>query len=139
VPVNINYKVVNKLHVSAGPQVSFLLKATEKSSYLALFYADYPNTVLRQTIYEEEQSDVTKQLETINYGLNFGAQYDITKNIMVAAKYVLGLNNQSKPQTKIHSDSSGLDVSYEARNIYKTNSLMVSFAYVFNPNKLNKH
>lgn len=138
VPLNINYKVVNKLHVCAGPQVSFLLKATEKSSSLALFYTDSSNTVLTQSIYREEQSDVTKQLETINFGLNFGAQYDITKNIMVAAKYVLGLNNQSKPQTKTYSNTS-YETSYEARNIYKTNSLMVSLAYVFNPTKLNKH
>jgi hypothetical protein len=123
VPLNINYKVVNKLYVSAGPQVSFLLKANEKSSSLALFYN---NPVQTESIYREEQSDVTKQLETINFGLNFGAQYDITKNIIVSAKYVLGLSNQCKPQSKMDYSNNTV---YEARNNYKTNSLMVSFGY----------
>jgi opacity protein-like surface antigen len=78
VPVIAKYFATKKFSIQAGPQIGFLLAATNKldSSITGL---------------PSSSSDIKSDVNAIDFGLNFGLGYDFTENIAVSTRYNLGL------------------------------------------------
>jgi len=91
VPVMIKYYVVDKFNLEAGPQIGFLTSA--KTSTKLDGYS--------QTFDEEAK----KYFESVDFGLNFGAGYDFTKNVSAGVRYNLGLSNILKTELGDNSES----------------------------------
>lgn len=69
VPIMAKYYVIEKLSLEAGPQIGFLLSA------------------------KNESLDVKDSFKSIDFGLNFGAGYDITEHFFAGIRYNVGLAN----------------------------------------------
>lgn len=91
VPVMIKYYVSDKFNFEAGPQIGFLTSA-ETSTKLDGY---------SQTFDE----DAKKYFESVDFGLNFGAGYDFTKNFSAGVRYNLGLSNILKTEQGDDSES----------------------------------
>jgi opacity protein-like surface antigen len=102
-PVMIKYYVADKFNLEVGPQIGFLTSA-ESSTYY---------DVSSQAVDE----DIKDSFESVDFGLNFGAGYDFTKNISAGIRYNLGLANISKTQSvdnsKIHNNVFSLSLGYK--------------------------
>ena len=81
IPLMIKYGVTDKFALEFGPQLGFLLSAKGKSE----------GTFDGEAISEEE--DIKDSFKSIDFGLNFGASFDVAENIMIGARYNLGLSN----------------------------------------------
>lgn len=77
VPIMAKYYVMDGLSVQAGPQIGFNVKA------------------------EEGSFDVKDEVNTVDFGLNFGAGYELPMGIFVDARYNLGL-------TKVYKEGKSL-------------------------------
>ncbi|MFT6843349.1 MAG: opacity protein-like surface antigen [Psychroserpens sp.] len=77
----MKYGVTDKLFLEFGPQLGFLLSGESK----------YEETYGGETTSETE--DIKEFTNSIDFGLNFGVSFDIAENIMIAARYNLGLSN----------------------------------------------
>lgn len=91
VPVMIKYYVVDKFNLEAGPQIGFLTSAktsTKLDGYSQTF-----------------DEDAKKYFESVDFGLNFGAGYDFTKNVSAGVRYNLGLSNILKTELGNNSES----------------------------------
>jgi opacity protein-like surface antigen len=80
-PLMIKYGVTDKFALEFGPQLGFLLSAKAKVE----------GTFDGETISEEE--DIKDSFKSIDFGLNFGASFDVSENIMIGARYNLGLSD----------------------------------------------
>jgi opacity protein-like surface antigen len=91
IPLMAKYFVIPKLSIEAGPQIGFLLSAkTEFTS----------STTFGGTTQTSSDSKDTKEFyKTVDFGLNFGASYDITENIFAGVRYNLGLSDIIKDNT----------------------------------------
>ncbi|TDP00685.1 porin family protein [Flavobacterium sp. 245] len=69
IPVMAKYYVIERLSLEAGPQIGFLLSA------------------------KNEDVDVKDSFKSVDFGLNFGAGYDITEHFFAGVRYNLGLSN----------------------------------------------
>jgi outer membrane scaffolding protein for murein synthesis (MipA/OmpV family) len=76
IPVMAKYYVVEGFNLQAGPQIGFLMSAKSE--------------------FGGESLDVKENLKTLDFGLNFGAGYDINENIMIDVRYNLGLSQLDK-------------------------------------------
>lgn len=74
VPVMAKYFVAEGFSLEAGPQIGFLLSAKDKED-------------------GEDSVDMKDELESIDFGVNFGAGYDFTENLSAGLRYNLGLTN----------------------------------------------
>jgi opacity protein-like surface antigen len=81
IPLTLKYGVTDKLFLEFGPQLGFLLSGESK----------YEETYGGETTSETE--DIKEFTNSIDFGLNFGVSFDIAENIMIAARYNLGLSN----------------------------------------------
>jgi long-subunit fatty acid transport protein len=81
IPLMLKYGVTDKLFLEFGPQLGFLLSAKSK----------FEETFDGESISEEE--DIKEFFKSIDFGLNFGASFDVAENIMIGARYNLGLTN----------------------------------------------
>lgn len=81
VPLMLKYAVSDKFALEFGPQIGFLLSADIEGTQTF-----DGNTV---TINE----DFKDSLKSIDFGLNFGASFDIVENVFIGARYNLGLSN----------------------------------------------
>lgn len=106
-PLMLKYYATPKLSVEFGPQVGFLLSA--KQDYEATF------SLFGETESESGSEDIKDDMESIAFGLNFGAGFDITENITAGLRYNLGLSNIAD------------DEDYTVKN----NVLSVSVGYKF--------
>jgi len=91
VPVMIKYYVADKFNLEAGPQIGFLTSAktsTKLDGYSQSF-----------------DDDAKKYFESVDFGLNFGAGYDFTKNVSAGVRYNLGLSNILKTEPGDNSES----------------------------------
>jgi opacity protein-like surface antigen len=95
VPIMAKYFVMEALSLEVGPQAGFLMSAKAKA--------------------DGDSVDVKDLYKSIDFGLNFGAGYDVTKNINIGLRYSLGLANIS--------DSSDADV--------KTSNFALAVGYKF--------
>ena len=97
IPVLFRYKIIEKLSVEAGPQIGFVVKAKNKIDYKN---ADDPSQneiiefdglnagtfVSGGTTYSYE-----KGIRSVDFSLNLGVTYDLTKNLFLQARYNRGL------------------------------------------------
>ena len=81
VPLMLVYAVSDKFALQFGPQIGFLLSADREGAEII-----GGNTF---TIKE----DFKDSFKSIDFGLNFGASFDIVENIFIGARYNLGLAN----------------------------------------------
>jgi opacity protein-like surface antigen len=81
IPLTLKYGVTDKLFLEFGPQLGFLLSGESK----------YEETYGGETTSETE--DIKEFTNSIDFGLNFGVSFNIAENIMIAARYNLGLSN----------------------------------------------
>lgn len=77
IPVMAKFKVAEGFSLQAGPQFGLLMSATSNPD-------------------NGDSKDVKDGLKTLDLGLNFGAGYDISENIMVDLRYNLGLGGLTK-------------------------------------------
>lgn len=93
IPVMAKYYVIEGLHIEAGPQVGFLLSVkAETDTTVTTSFPGFPST----TTTTSESTTDKSTANTIDFGLNLGAGYDITENISAGLRYNLGLTNISK-------------------------------------------
>lgn len=100
VPVMAKYYVADKFSLEAGPQIGFLVSAKEKHSFGG----------------DSEELDIKDGLNSIDFGVNFGAGYDFTENVSVGVRYNLGLSNINKNEDgdsgKVKNSVFSLSVGY---------------------------
>lgn len=105
IPVMAKFYATEKFSLEAGPQVGFLLSA--KSKYEATFDGET----------ESGDEDVKDTLESIDFGVNFGAGYDFTENLSAGLRYNLGLSNIAKTEddndAKVKNSVFSLSVAYK--------------------------
>jgi hypothetical protein len=94
VPVMAKYYVADAFSVEAGPQIGFLMSA------------------------KDDGEDVKDGYNTIDFGVNFGAGYDLNEKMVLGLRYNLGLSDLQKDLP------SGYDGS-------KNGVLSLSFGYKF--------
>jgi hypothetical protein len=80
-PLMIKFAASDKFALEFGPQLGFLLSAKSK----------FEETFDGESISEEE--DIKEFFKSIDFGLNFGASFDVAENIMIGARYNLGLSD----------------------------------------------
>jgi opacity protein-like surface antigen len=94
VPVMIKYYVADKFNLEAGPQIGFLTSAKTSTKL--------------DGSSQSVDEDVKDSFESVDFGLNFGAGYDFTKNFSAGIRYNLGLANIAKTESgdnsKIHNN-----------------------------------
>ena len=105
IPVMAKFYVAEKFSIEAGPQLGILLSAKSK----------YEANVEGINVSGEE--DIKDALESIDFGVNFGAGYDFTENLSAGLRYNLGLSNIVKTEdgddTKIKNSVFSLSVGYK--------------------------
>ena len=79
-PLMFKYAVADGFYLEAGPQVGFLVSAK----------------VLDQ--------DVKDEMESVDFGANFGFSYDFTEKLFAGARYNLGLSNVLKTNEDFGND-----------------------------------
>ncbi|HLF53511.1 porin family protein [Flavobacterium sp.] len=90
IPIMAKYYVVDKFSLEAGPQFGFLMSA--KSDYTET------QTVGGVTSTFSEEVDVKDDMNSVDFGINFGAGYDFTENISAGVRYNLGLSDITDEQ-----------------------------------------
>ncbi len=95
IPVMAKYFVAEGFSLEAGPQLGFLLSAKAKG--------------------DGESEDIKDALESIDFGLNFGAGYDVAENINIGVRYSLGLSNIIKDSDdyKVNNSNIAIAVGYK--------------------------
>lgn len=73
VPLMAKYYVAEGLSIEAGPQIGFLLSATDE--------------------YEDEEDDIDEFLKSTDFGLNLGLGYKLDSGLFFNARYNLGLSD----------------------------------------------
>ncbi|WP_370392426.1 porin family protein [uncultured Winogradskyella sp.] len=76
-PIMAKYKVAKGLSLEAGPQISFLLSADEEVEVDS----------------ESVEVDVSDFVKSVDFGLGFGASYELDMGLFFTARYMLGLSN----------------------------------------------
>jgi len=103
IPVMLKYYVADKFNIEAGPQVGFLTSAKTSTKVEGF----------SQTV----DQDAKDYFESVDFGFNFGAGYDFTKNISAGIRYNLGLSNvlntASGDSSKSENSVFSLSVGYK--------------------------
>lgn len=86
VPIMAKYYVAEQFNIMAGPQVGFMTSA------------------------KADGTDVKSLMNTTDFGLNFGAGYDIDENFMVQLRYNMGLTDVAKDDSD-HAKNSVFQLS----------------------------
>lgn len=90
IPIMAKYYVIDKFSLEAGPQFGFLMSA--KSDYTET------QTIGGVTSTFSEEVDVKDDMNSVDFGINFGAGYDFTENISAGVRYNLGLSDITDEQ-----------------------------------------
>jgi len=104
-PLMLKYKVLEKLNVEFGPQIGYLISAKSKWEYV-----DSTDPSENETLVVDMLNDGTyifggtifqykSKVNRLDFGINLGASYDITKKLFVQARYNLGLSVLDKNST----------------------------------------
>ncbi len=88
IPILFNYYVAEGIAVKAGIQPGFLLGAKYKYSW--------EKTQDGETESGDDDEDAKKDYNSIDFSIPIGVSYNITENIMVDARYNIGVANISK-------------------------------------------
>ena len=103
IPLMFRYAIFNKFGLEVGPQIGFLLSAN--SEIKATFNG----------VSETLNQDFKDSVKSIDFGLNFGASYDVSENIIIGARYNLGLsniNNEDGDANKINNTVFSFSLRY---------------------------
>jgi opacity protein-like surface antigen len=94
IPVMAKYYVADKFSLEAGPQIGFLTSAK---------YVQGSNSI-----------NLKEGYKSTDFGLNFGAGYDVTKNIGVGVRYTAGLSNIVKDNggDKVRNNNFAIALAY---------------------------
>jgi hypothetical protein len=76
-PIMAKYKVAKGFSLEAGPQISFLLSADEEVEVAS----------------ESVEVDISDFVKSVDFGLGFGASYELDMGLFFTARYTLGLSN----------------------------------------------
>ena len=87
-PIMLKYSATEKINIEAGPQIGLLLAAE---------------------IYDTDYKD---QVESIDFGANFGISYDFSDVLFAQARYNLGLTNLLKDSAEDKVKNSVLSISF---------------------------
>lgn len=88
IPIMAKYYVSEKFSLEAGPQIGFLLSA--KNDF------DYSETFGGETFSESGEVDIKEFLNSTDFGINFGAGYDLNEKMSLGFRYNLGLTDIEK-------------------------------------------
>ncbi|MBC7643170.1 MAG: PorT family protein [Flavobacterium sp.] len=83
IPIMAKFFVIEKLSLQAGPQIGFLMSAKADVT------TNFPG-------FTNGSTDVKSNYNSVDFGFNLGAGYDITENIAVDLRYNLGLSELEK-------------------------------------------
>lgn len=81
IPLMAKFYVAEGFSLEAGPQVGFLMSAKYESE------ASFDGET------ESESIDIKDELETLDFGLNFGAGFKMESGLFFQGRYNLGLSN----------------------------------------------
>lgn len=81
VPLMLKFAASDKFMLELGPQLGFLLSAKSENK-----------GVIEGSSFSVEE-DIKDSFKSIDFGLNFGASFNIVENIFIAGRYNLGLSN----------------------------------------------
>ena len=84
VPIMAKYYVIDGLSVQAGPQIGFLVKSEVKTEG-NIGGVDVSST-----------EDIKDGTQSVDFGLNFGAGYELPMGVFFDARYNLGLSKINK-------------------------------------------
>ena len=91
IPLMAKYMVAEGFNLEVGPQIGILLASKVKASSVSVDFKEFTNTV--------------------DFGLNFGAGYEINENLEIGARYGLGFTNVLKDTvTKIDNKNSVIQI-----------------------------
>lgn len=89
IPLNFQFKVIQKAYISAGPQIDFLTKAK----------GDYTTKLkYTSTVSSGENVDLKDNYSSTVFGVNIGAGYNVTNNFFADVRYcrtLTGANNDN--------------------------------------------
>lgn len=95
IPLNFQFKFIDKVFIEAGPYFDFLLSAK----------ADVTSkNVYTEVVTTQDNVNVKEYYKTMVFGINFGGGYHINNQISVNARYYMGLSP---------SDNSNFSYTYE--------------------------
>lgn len=86
-PIMAKYYISNGLSIEAGPQLGFIVSAKEDF--------EISETINGQTSSVSEEIDIKDEINSIDFGVNFGLGYKLVNGLNFAARYNLGLSNIS--------------------------------------------
>jgi len=105
-PLIVKYYLIDGLAIEAGPQIGFLVNADQILESDGSFTGDF------ETIADE---NFNENFSNFDAGLDFGASYKLPFNLIVQARYSLGIvdiNNSNLNNNKIRNNVLQLAVGY---------------------------
>lgn len=98
IPLMVKYYVAEKFSLEFGPQVGFLLSAKSSTDFgidLESAFGDLGSVDGLDDLVSDlgASADIKDSLNSVDFGLNFGAGYDFTDHFTAGARYNLGLSN----------------------------------------------
>ena len=99
IPVMAKYYVTEGFSLEAGPQLGFLLSAELEETK-----TEFGESVTTST-------DVKEFTNSIDFGFNLGAGYDVTENINLGVRYSIGLSNILKDSEDSKQNNSNIAIA----------------------------
>ena len=99
IPLMAKYYVAEGFSLEAGPQLGFLLSAENEA------------TVSFEGESETESADNKEDFNSIDFGFNLGAGYDVTENINLGVRYSIGLSNIVKDSEDFKQNNSNIAIA----------------------------
>ena len=93
VPLMAKYFVKDLVTIDAGPQIGYLISTTQTNGY------------------EEIITEQKKNSNSLDYGFNLGASYEMDSGIFLQVRYNFGLANVLKSDTNLKAYNSVMQVS----------------------------
>lgn len=97
VPIMAKYYVIDGLSIQAGPQIGFNVKADMDTKEMGI----------------KISKDVKDNVNTVDFGLNFGAGYELPMGLFADVRYNLGLNKVNKEGESSKNGVFQLSVGYK--------------------------
>jgi hypothetical protein len=101
IPVMFKYNVTDKFTLELGPQLGILISSNRNTSFYGPTYS------------ANSSRNSTDIYSTIDYGINLGAEYNISDNIAVGIRYNIGVNNIGKYSTEIKNNVFSISTNYK--------------------------
>ena len=99
IPVMAKYYVTEGFSLEAGPQLGFLLSAEQEA------------TVSFEGESVTDSADNKEDFNSIDFGFNLGAGYDVTENINLGVRYSIGLSNILKDSEDSKQNNSNIAIA----------------------------